>query len=150
MQVTPGVDLAFSRALSAAQLPACETVLDITGDLFTHRRQLKHFVFHDRIVGLLGKSPPLGCFVPEIVRPVQCHVVHPNPTVSDPPSSGRRNQRPRFHPIRTNPAHRAAGEIALASLRNGAQPVIARHGGLIRRARLKTAKRNKVSVEEDA
>ena len=52
------------------ELPACETVLDIIGDLFTHGRQLKHLVFDDRIVSLLGKLPILGCFVPEIVSPV--------------------------------------------------------------------------------
>jgi hypothetical protein len=55
------------------QLPACEMVLDIVGDLFTHGRQLKHLGFDDRIVSLLGKLPILGCLVPEIVRPV--HVV---------------------------------------------------------------------------
>jgi hypothetical protein len=55
------------------QLPAREMVLDIIGDLFTHGRQLKHLVFDDRIVSLLGKLPILGCLVPEIVRPV--HVV---------------------------------------------------------------------------
>jgi hypothetical protein len=32
------------------QLPACEMVLDIIGDLFTHGRQLKHLVFDGRIV----------------------------------------------------------------------------------------------------
>jgi len=37
------------------QLPACEMVVDIIGDLFTHGRQLKHLVFDDRIVGLLGE-----------------------------------------------------------------------------------------------
>jgi hypothetical protein len=52
------------------QLPACEMVLDIIGDLFTHGRQLKHLVFDDRIVSLLCKLPILGCLVPEIVRPV--------------------------------------------------------------------------------
>ena len=55
------------------QLPACEMVLDIIGDLFTHGRQLKHLVFYDRIVSLPGKLPILGCLIPEIVRPV--HVV---------------------------------------------------------------------------
>jgi hypothetical protein len=55
------------------QSPACEMVLDIVCDLFTHRRQLKHLGFDDRIVSLLGKLPILGCLVPEIVRPV--HVV---------------------------------------------------------------------------
>ena len=57
------------------QLPACEMVLDIVCDLFTHRRQLKHLGFDYRIVSLLGKLPILGCLVPEIVRPV--HVVNP-------------------------------------------------------------------------
>jgi hypothetical protein len=57
-------------------LSACEMVLDIIGDLFTHRRQLKHLVFDDRIVSLLGKLPILGCFVPEIVSPV--HVIQSN------------------------------------------------------------------------
>jgi hypothetical protein len=52
------------------ELPACETVLDIIGDLFAHGRQLKHLVFDDRIVSLLGKLSILGCLVPEIVRPV--------------------------------------------------------------------------------
>ena len=52
------------------ELPACEMVLDIISDLFTHGRQLKHLVFDDRIVSLLGKLPILGCFIPEIVRPV--------------------------------------------------------------------------------
>jgi hypothetical protein len=51
------------------ELPACETVLEIIGDLFAHGRQLKHLVFDDRIVSLLGKSPILGRFVPEIVNP---------------------------------------------------------------------------------
>jgi hypothetical protein len=54
-------------------LPAREMVLHITGNLFTHRRQLKHFVFHDRIISLLGGLQILGCFVSEIVRPF--HVV---------------------------------------------------------------------------
>jgi hypothetical protein len=51
-------------------------VLDVTGDLFTHRRQLKHLVLYDRIVSLLGSLPILGCFVPEIIRPF--HVVWSN------------------------------------------------------------------------
>jgi hypothetical protein len=58
------------------QLPACEMVLDIIGDLFTHGRKLKHLVLNDRIVSLLGKLPILGCFVPEIVSPV--HVAQSN------------------------------------------------------------------------
>jgi hypothetical protein len=32
-------------------------VLNIIGDLFTHGRQLKHLVFNDRIVSLLGELP---------------------------------------------------------------------------------------------
>jgi hypothetical protein len=52
------------------ELPACEMVLDVIGDLFTHGCQLKHLVFDDRIVSLLGKLPILDCFVPEIVTPV--------------------------------------------------------------------------------
>ena len=63
------------------ELPACETVLDIIGDLFAHGRQLKHLVFDDRIVSLLGKLPILGCFVPEIVCPF--HVVLSNEPGSD-------------------------------------------------------------------
>jgi hypothetical protein len=58
------------------QLPACEMVLDIIGDLFTHGRQLKHLVFDGRVVSPLGKLPILGCLVTEIVRPV--HVVQSN------------------------------------------------------------------------
>jgi hypothetical protein len=37
-------------------------VLDITGDLFTHRRQLKQLFFYDWIVSLLGSLPILGCW----------------------------------------------------------------------------------------
>jgi hypothetical protein len=29
-------------------------ILDIIGDLVTYRRELKHLVFEERIVGLLG------------------------------------------------------------------------------------------------
>jgi hypothetical protein len=46
-------------------------------DLFAHGRQLKHLVFDDRIVNLLGKLPILGCFIPEIVSPF--HIVDPHP-----------------------------------------------------------------------
>ena len=52
------------------QLPACQMILNVTGDLFTHGRQLKQLVFNDRIIGLLGKLPILGRLVPEIVRPI--------------------------------------------------------------------------------
>ena len=41
------------------QLPACQMILDVTGDFFTHGRQLKQLVFNDRIIGLLGKLPIL-------------------------------------------------------------------------------------------
>jgi hypothetical protein len=41
-------------------------VLDIIGDLFAHGRQLKHLVFDDGIVSLLGKLPIVGCLVSEI------------------------------------------------------------------------------------
>jgi hypothetical protein len=37
-------------------------ILDVTGDLFTHGRQLKQLVFNDRIIGLLGKLQILGRF----------------------------------------------------------------------------------------
>ena len=46
------------------QLPACQIILDVTGDLLTHGRQLKQLVFNDRIIGLLGKLPILGRLVP--------------------------------------------------------------------------------------
>jgi len=59
------------------QLPACEVVLDIVGDLFTHRCQLKHLDFDEGIVSLLGKLPIFGRLVPEIVRLV--HVVPVRP-----------------------------------------------------------------------
>jgi hypothetical protein len=42
------------------QLPACQMILDVIGDLFTHGRQLKQLGFDNRIVGLLGKLPILG------------------------------------------------------------------------------------------
>ena len=45
------------------QLPACQMILDVTGDLFTHGCQLKQLVFSDRIIGLLGKLPILGRLV---------------------------------------------------------------------------------------
>jgi hypothetical protein len=64
------------RVRFSDQLPACEMVLDIIGNLFTHGRQLKHLVFDDRIVSLLGKLPILDCFLPEIVSPV--HVTQSN------------------------------------------------------------------------
>src|SRR5580704_11808415 len=51
------------------RLPACHMIFDVTGDLFTHGRQLKQFVLDDRIVGLLGKLPIHGRLVSEIVRP---------------------------------------------------------------------------------
>jgi hypothetical protein len=39
-------------------------IFDVTGDLFTHGRQLKQLDFNDRIIGLLGELPVLDCFVP--------------------------------------------------------------------------------------
>ena len=52
------------------QLPTCQMILNVTGDLFTRGRQLKQLVFNDRIIDLLGKLPILGRLVPEIVRPI--------------------------------------------------------------------------------
>jgi hypothetical protein len=45
-------------------LPACQMILDVTGDLFTHGRQLKQLDFNYGIIGLLGKLPILGRLVP--------------------------------------------------------------------------------------
>jgi hypothetical protein len=45
-------------------LPACQMIVDVTGDVITHGRQLKQFVLDDRIIGLFGKLPILGRFVP--------------------------------------------------------------------------------------
>jgi hypothetical protein len=45
------------------QLPACQMILDVTSDLFTHGRELKQLVFNGRIIALLGKLPILGRFV---------------------------------------------------------------------------------------
>jgi hypothetical protein len=38
-------------------LPTRQMILDIVGNLLADRRQLKHLIFDDRIVGLLGKLP---------------------------------------------------------------------------------------------
>jgi hypothetical protein len=38
-------------------LPTGQMILDIVGDLLADRRQLKHLVLDDGIVGLLGKLP---------------------------------------------------------------------------------------------
>ena len=46
------------------QLPTCQMIFDVVGDLITHGRQLKQFGFNDRIVGLLGKLPILSRLVP--------------------------------------------------------------------------------------
>jgi len=94
---------AFSNSDVGDELTACETVLDIVGDLFTHGRQLKHLIFDDRIVGLLSKLPILGCFIPEIVGPF--HVVQsgPCPRISGPTRlrEHRRNPPPgRRQPLR--------------------------------------------------
>jgi hypothetical protein len=45
------------------QLPACQMIFDVIRDLITHGGQLKHLVFYDRIVGLLGKLPIFGRLV---------------------------------------------------------------------------------------
>jgi hypothetical protein len=45
-------------------------VLYIIGDLLADRRQLKHLVLDDRIVGLLGKLPIHGRLIPKIIRPI--------------------------------------------------------------------------------
>jgi hypothetical protein len=47
-----------------AVLSTRQMIFDVIGDLFTHRCQLKQLVFDNWIVGLLGKLPILGCFVP--------------------------------------------------------------------------------------
>jgi hypothetical protein len=52
------------------RLPACHTIFDVTGDLFTHGRELKQLVLDDRIGGLLGELPIRGRLVPEVVRPI--------------------------------------------------------------------------------
>jgi hypothetical protein len=52
------------------QLPTRQMIFDVAGDLFTHGRQLKQLGFDNRIIGLLGKLPILGRFVPQIVRPI--------------------------------------------------------------------------------
>jgi hypothetical protein len=41
----------------AAVLSARQMILDIIGYLLAYRRQLKHLVFNNRIVGLFGKFP---------------------------------------------------------------------------------------------
>jgi hypothetical protein len=41
----------------AAVLSARQMILDIIGYLLAYRRQLKHLVFDNRIVGLFGKFP---------------------------------------------------------------------------------------------
>jgi hypothetical protein len=41
----------------AAVLSARQMILDIIGYLLAYRRQLKHLVFNNRIVGLSGKFP---------------------------------------------------------------------------------------------
>jgi hypothetical protein len=47
-----------------AVLSTRQMIFDVIGDLFTHRCQLKQLVFDNWIVGLLGKLPILGRFVP--------------------------------------------------------------------------------------
>jgi hypothetical protein len=50
--------------VSPPSLPACQMILDVTGDLFTHGRQFKEFDSNDRVIGLLGELPILGRLVP--------------------------------------------------------------------------------------
>jgi hypothetical protein len=59
----PGAPFALDSDVGD-ELPACKTVLDIIGDLFTHGCLVKQLVFNDRIIGLLGKLPILGRLVP--------------------------------------------------------------------------------------
>ena len=54
----------------AGDLPACQMIFDIVGDLLADGRQLKQLVLDDRIVGLLGTLPVHGRLIPEIVRPI--------------------------------------------------------------------------------
>jgi hypothetical protein len=51
----------------AAVLSARQMILDIVGNLLADRRQLKHLVLDDRIVGLLGKFPIHHRLVSQIV-----------------------------------------------------------------------------------
>jgi hypothetical protein len=46
------------------RLPARQMILDIIGYLLADGRQLKHLIFDDRIVGLIGKLPILRRLVP--------------------------------------------------------------------------------------
>jgi hypothetical protein len=46
------------------QLPACQMILDVIGNFLTDGRQLKQFVFDERIVCLLGLLPIHGRLVP--------------------------------------------------------------------------------------
>ena len=54
----------------AAVLSARQMIVDIIGYLLADGRQLKHLIFDDRIVGLLGKLPIHHRLVPQIVRPI--------------------------------------------------------------------------------
>jgi len=66
------------------RLPACHTIFDVTGNLFTHGRQLKQLILDDRIVGLLGKLPIHGRLVPEIVRPIHAARTADTKTLREP------------------------------------------------------------------
>jgi hypothetical protein len=51
----------------AVVLSARQMIVDIIGYLLADGRQLKHLIFDDRIVGLLGKLPIHHRLVPQIV-----------------------------------------------------------------------------------
>jgi hypothetical protein len=63
------------RTSARATEIARQMVLDIIGDLLADRRQLKHLVLDDRIVGLLGKLPIHGRLVPEISQANPCRSI---------------------------------------------------------------------------
>jgi hypothetical protein len=56
----------FIYVTRSNRLPTGQMILDI-GDLLADRRQLKHLVFDNRIVGLFGKFPIHHRLVPQIV-----------------------------------------------------------------------------------
>ena len=65
------------------QLPARQMIFDLTSDLLTRGRQLKHLVLNDRIVSLLGKLPILRRFVPQIVGPIHVQALSNRATNSN-------------------------------------------------------------------
>src|SRR5215813_6005565 len=52
------------------RLPACQTVLDVVGDLFADGCQVEEFFLDDGIFGLFGKLSIRGRLLPEIVVPL--------------------------------------------------------------------------------